>query len=107
MAIGNAAAVLAALGHKLRFAAWRMLVPHGPSRSFPGVLSAQLDVAPSSLSFYLQHMTMAGVLVQRRFSRQIIYAVNNQVMNALCDFLTNADDQTVHVPTAVLPAADG
>jgi DNA-binding transcriptional ArsR family regulator len=104
MAIENAAAALAALGHKLRLAAWRMLVPHGQIGLPAGAISAQLAVAPSSLSFHLQQMTVAGVLVQRRSSRQIIYAVNSQVMNALCDFLTKAEHETVRLPIAALPA---
>jgi DNA-binding transcriptional ArsR family regulator len=104
MAIENAAAALAALGHKLRFAAWRMLVPHGQVGLPAGAISAQLAVAPSSLSFHLQQMTLAGVLWQRRSSRQIIYAVNNQVMDALRDFLANAESETIGLPTTTLHA---
>src|SRR5258708_20449277 len=35
---------------------------------------SQLSVAPSSLSFHLQQLLHAGLVTQRRLSRQLIYA---------------------------------
>ena len=81
--------VLAALGHRLRLQLWRMLVPHGPRGLSAGSIATQLAVAPSSLSFHLQQMTQAGILMQRRSSRRIIYAVNSEVVDDLCDFLAS------------------
>ena len=76
-------AALAALGHKVRLDMWRMLVPYG-GRGLPaGVLATLLSIPPSSLSFHLRQMAQAGVLVQRRSSRQIIYAVNAEVAQSL------------------------
>jgi DNA-binding transcriptional ArsR family regulator len=85
-----AVAALAALGHDLRFEVWRLLVPHGPAGLSAGTLSALLAVAPSSLSFHLQQLTQCGILVQRRSSRQIIYAVNSEVIAALCHVLAKS-----------------
>jgi ArsR family transcriptional regulator, arsenate/arsenite/antimonite-responsive transcriptional repressor len=82
-----AAAALAALGHGLRLEVWRLLVPYGPRGLSAGVIAARLEVAPSSLSFHLQQMTHGRILVQQRSSRQIIYAINDEVMKALVNFL--------------------
>ncbi len=84
-----AVAALAALGHGLRLEIWRLLAPYGPLGLAAGAISAHLEIPPSSLSFHLQQMTQGKVLVQRRSSRQIIYAVNNEVINSLCNFLAN------------------
>ena len=83
----SAVAALVALGHSLRLEVWRMLLPHGPLGLTAGSIAERLSVAPSSLSFHLQQMTQGRVLIQRRSSRHIIYAVNNEVVDALCDFL--------------------
>jgi ArsR family transcriptional regulator len=82
-----AAAALAALGHRLRLEVWRMLVPYGSLGLSAGAIAARLEIAPSSLSFHLQQMAHGRVLVQRRSSRQIIYAVNDEIIEALWSFL--------------------
>ncbi|MGD0104706.1 MAG: helix-turn-helix domain-containing protein [Rhodopila sp.] len=98
-----AVAALAALGHGLRLAVWRMLVPYGRVGLAAGVISAELAVPPSSLSFHLQQMVQGGVLVQRRSSRQIIYAVNDETIESLCDFLSNAGGAIIRLPASALP----
>jgi ArsR family transcriptional regulator, arsenate/arsenite/antimonite-responsive transcriptional repressor len=92
-----AVAALAALGHALRLEVWRILVPYGPLGLPAGAISAQLAVPPSSLSFHLQQMTQGKVLVQRRASRQIIYAVNGQMIDSLCDFLANPGGEVIQL----------
>jgi ArsR family transcriptional regulator, arsenate/arsenite/antimonite-responsive transcriptional repressor len=82
-----AAGALAALGHNLRIQVWRTLLPYGSLGLSAGSIAAQVSIAPSSLSFHLQQMIHGRVLVQRRCSRQIIYAVNHEIMDALCKFL--------------------
>jgi ArsR family transcriptional regulator len=64
-----------------------MLVPLGTRGLSAGAISAQMSVLPSSLSFHLRQMTQAGVLVQRRSSRQIIYAVNQDIIVGLTALL--------------------
>ena len=99
----QAVVVLAALGHELRFSLWRLLAPYG-SRGLPaGTIAARMSVLPSSLSFHLRGMTQAGVLIQRRSSRQIIYAVNHDVINGLVESLTNP---IVPVDTSADQASD-
>lgn len=87
MDTSSAVAALAALGHSLRLEVWRMLLPYGPTGLTAGLIAERLTVAPSSLSFHLQQMTQGRVLIQRRSSRHIIYAVNDEVVVSLCDFL--------------------
>jgi ArsR family transcriptional regulator len=91
MDISLAATALAALGHSLRLEVWRMLMPLGPIGLPAGVIASRLAVAPSSLSFHLQQMTQGRVLVQRRSSRQIIYAVDGEVISALREFLAGGN----------------
>ena len=95
-----AAAALAALGHSLRLQIWRTLMPHGSLGLSAGSIAAQVSVAPSSLSFHLQQMIHGRVLVQRRCSRQIIYAVNYEIMDALCKFLGGGD--LIQLPSSSL-----
>jgi ArsR family transcriptional regulator, arsenate/arsenite/antimonite-responsive transcriptional repressor len=94
---GVAVAALAALGHALRLEVWRILVPHGPLGLPAGAISALLAVPPSSLSFHLQQMTQGKVLLQRRASRQIIYAVNGQMIDQLCGFLANPGGEIIQL----------
>ena len=49
-------------------------------------------------------MTHGRILVQRRCSRQIIYAVNNQMIDSLCAFLANAGGEMTGVPPGALNA---
>ncbi len=83
-----AAAALGALGHETRLAVYRLLVQAGPEGLPAGALAEQLGIAPSSLTFHLQHLQRAGLMTQRRRARQLICAVDYAAMNALIGFLT-------------------
>jgi DNA-binding transcriptional ArsR family regulator len=76
-------AILAALGHAVRLSLWRMLLPYGSDGLSAGTIAKRMAIIPSSLSFHLRQMTQAGVLRQRRSSRNIVYAVNVDVMEEL------------------------
>jgi ArsR family transcriptional regulator len=86
----NAAAVeaLAALAHESRLALYRLLVEQGPDGLAAGALADRLKIAPSSLTFHLQHLQRAGLISQRRASRHLIYAADFAVMNDLVGYLT-------------------
>jgi ArsR family transcriptional regulator, arsenate/arsenite/antimonite-responsive transcriptional repressor len=94
----RAAAAIAALAHHVRLDVWRLLLPHGSLGLSAGTIAARLAIAPSSLSFHLLQMTHGRVLVQRRFIRQVIYAINEEVVALLFGFLTGED---MHRPPAV------
>ena len=79
---------LGALAQETRLALFRLLVERGPNGLSAGVLAERLDVPPSSLSFHLRALQHAGLITQRRASRQLIYAADFTAMNALVQYLT-------------------
>jgi ArsR family transcriptional regulator, arsenate/arsenite/antimonite-responsive transcriptional repressor len=81
-------AALGALAHETRLAAFRLLVQRGPDGLSAGTLAGALAVPPSSLTFHLQQLTHAGLITQRRVSRQLIYATDFTAMNAVMAYLT-------------------
>lgn len=81
-------AALAALAHEHRLQTYRLLVEIGPDGLPAGVIAERLGLPPSSLTFHLQHLLRAGLLSQRRVSRQLIYAMIPAAMNNLVGFLT-------------------
>ena len=84
----DALSALAALAHEHRLAIYRLLVKYGAEGLPAGVIAEHLALAPSSLTFHLQHLTRAGLLTQRRMSRQIFYATDFAAMNSLIGYLT-------------------
>jgi DNA-binding transcriptional ArsR family regulator len=84
----QAVQALGALAHGTRLAIFRMLVEQGPDGLAAGVIAEQLQLPPSSLSFHVQHLHRAGLVTQRRRSRQLIYAADFGNMNGLVGFLT-------------------
>jgi ArsR family transcriptional regulator, arsenate/arsenite/antimonite-responsive transcriptional repressor len=79
---------LAALAHEHRLAVFRLLVERGPDGLAAGVIAGQVGIAPSSLTFHLQHLHRAGLLTQRRVGRSLIYAADFAAMNGLLSYLT-------------------
>ena len=104
-------AALAALAHDHRLRAYRLLVEAGLDGLPAGTVADRLEMPPSSLTFHLQHLLRAGLVSQRRVSRQLIYAMIPAAMNDLVGFLTEncCGGQAVCVPAcnpaAVAPAA--
>ena len=76
-------AARAALGQETRLEAFRLLVQRGPDGLPAGAIAQALDLPPSSLTFHLQQLTHAGLITQRRLSRQIIYAADFAAMNSI------------------------
>ncbi|MCX7381322.1 MAG: helix-turn-helix domain-containing protein [Alphaproteobacteria bacterium] len=83
-----AVSALGALAHDTRLAVFRMLVERGPDGLSAGVIAERLGILPSSLTFHIQHLHRAGLVNQRRVSRQLIYAADYAAMNGLLGFLT-------------------
>lgn len=84
----QAVTALSAIAHDHRLAVYRMLVEQGPEGLPAGVIAERLDLPPSSLTFHLQQLLHAGLVTQRRLSRQLIYAADFAAMNALVGYLT-------------------
>ena len=79
---------LGALSQDTRLGLFRLLVERGPDGLPAGTLAERLRVPPSSLSFHLKALQHAGLITQRRLSRQIIYAADFAAMNAVVAYLT-------------------
>jgi DNA-binding transcriptional ArsR family regulator len=84
----HAITALGALAQENRLALFRLLVTAGPAGLRAGVIAERLGVQPSSLSFHLAQLVHAGLITQRRLSRQLIYSAEYGAMNALLAYLT-------------------
>jgi ArsR family transcriptional regulator len=79
---------LGALAHEHRLAVYRLLVQRGPEGLSAGTIGQRIGLLPSSLTFHLQNLQRAGLITQRRASRQLFYSVDFSVMNGLVGYLT-------------------
>ena len=84
----QAIAALGALAQETRLDLFRLLVTCGPQGLPAGAIAERLSVLPSSLSFHLQQLVHAGLITQRRSSRQLIYSAEYRTMNDLLAYLT-------------------
>lgn len=79
---------LSALAQEHRLAAFRLLVQAGEDGLPAGVIAEKLGVVASSMSFHLAALAHAGLVNQRRQSRQVIYSANYAAMNGVMFYLT-------------------
>ena len=87
MKTSKAITALGALAQETRLAIFRLLVQRGPAGLAAGVIAEKLDIPASSLSFHLAQLSHAGLIVQRRESRWLIYSVDFAAMNGLMGYL--------------------
>jgi len=80
---------LAALAHIHRLAVFRALVEQGPAGLSAGAIAETVGLLPSSLTFHLRHLQRAGLITQRRASRQLFYAADFAAINDLIAYLTD------------------
>lgn len=88
MKIASIIEALGALAHEHRLAIYRLLVQRGPEGLAAGSIGQRIGLVPSSLTFHLQNLQRAGLITQRRESRQLIYSADFSVMNGLVGYLT-------------------
>ena len=79
---------LGALAHEHRLKVYRLLVERGSPGLPAGAIADSVGLVPSSLTFHLQALHRAGLIVRRRESRQLIYSADFEAMNALVGYLT-------------------
>jgi DNA-binding transcriptional ArsR family regulator len=79
---------LGALAHEHRLAIFRLLIERGPEGLPAGRIADRVGLVPSSLTFHLQNLQRAGLIAQRRESRQLFYSADFTAMNALVSYLT-------------------
>ena len=84
----SAVEALNALAQEHRLALFRLLVQAGEKGLAAGAIAQQLGVPNSSLSFHLAQLRNAGLILQERQHRSLIYRANYPAMNALVAFLT-------------------
>lgn len=83
----TAVEALGALAQEHRLALFRLLVRAGESGMPAGAIAEALGVPNSSLSFHLTQLRNAGLILQERQHRSLIYRVDYAAMNALVAYL--------------------
>ena len=87
MKLADAVASLGALAQDHRLALFRLLVQAGEGGLPAGAIAEALGVPKSSLSFHLAQLRNAGLILQERQHRALIYRANYPAMNALVVYL--------------------
>ena len=86
---GSAAVeALGALAQEHRLSLFRLLVQAGDKGMAAGSIADKLGVPNSSLSFHLAQLRKAGLVLQERQHRSLIYRANYAAMNDLISYLT-------------------
>jgi DNA-binding transcriptional ArsR family regulator len=83
----SAIEALGALAQEHRLALFRLLVQAGDRGMAAGAIADALAVPNSSLSFHLSQLRNAGLVLQERQHRSLIYRANYPAMNALVAYL--------------------
>ena len=78
---------LAALAQEHRLAVFRLLVQAGDKGLAAGAIAVALGIPNSSLSFHLAQLRSAGLILQERQHRSLIYRANYAAMNSLVGYL--------------------
>ena len=84
----SAIQALGALAQEHRLAVFRQLVQAGDDGMAAGAIAEALELPNSSLSFHLAQLRKAGLILQQRRHRSLIYRANYPAMNALLAYLT-------------------
>jgi DNA-binding transcriptional ArsR family regulator len=83
----NAVGALSALAQEHRLELFRLLVQEGDEGMPAGAIAEALGVPNSSLSFHLSQLRNAGLILQERQHRSLIYRANYAAMNELVGYL--------------------
>jgi ArsR family transcriptional regulator, arsenate/arsenite/antimonite-responsive transcriptional repressor len=83
----SAIEALGALAQEHRLALFRLLVQAGEKGMPAGMIAEKLGVPNSSLSFHLTQLRKAGLILQERQHRSLIYRANYEAMKRLVAYL--------------------
>jgi len=100
----NAIDALAALAQDSRLAVFRLLVREGSAGLPAGAIAELLGIPAPTLSFHLNQLSAAGLVISRREGRSIIYAASFPGMRDLLGFL--AEDCCQGRPELCAPVLD-
>lgn len=89
METSDAVAALGALAQDNRLDVFRLLVQAGADGMAAGDIADRLDISSPTLSFHLNQLRQAGLIVVRRDGRSLIYSADYDGMNELMGFLTD------------------
>lgn len=81
-------AALAALAQENRLDLFRLLVRAGDDGLPAGAIAEALAIPNNTLSFHLDRLKNAGLVLHQRNGRNIIYAANYAAMDDVIGFLT-------------------
>ena len=87
MDINEALIAFDALSQETRLRVFRLLVESGPDGAPAGKISETLGLPHNTLSFHLNHMSNADLVVSRREGRSIIYSANFEFFTSLIRFM--------------------
>ena len=87
MKVESAIGALSALAQEHRLALFRLLVQAGDKGMAAGAIADALGLPNSSLSFHLAQLRNAGLILQERQHRSLIYRANYPAMNNLVGYL--------------------
>ena len=87
MKAATAIEALGALAQDHRLKLFRLLVQAGEKGMPAGAIADALGVPNSSLSFHLAQLRNAGLILQERQHRSLIYRANYAAMNGLIAYL--------------------
>lgn len=87
MEIEQAVKALAALAQESRLRVFRLLVSCGEGGISAGKISETLEIPAATLSFHLKELANAGLILQTRKGRSLIYRLNVDGMRDLLTYL--------------------
>lgn len=100
------ATALAALGHEVRLAVFRLLVRAGEEGLTVGEIGRHMGLPASTLAHHLGTLVDAGLVTQAREGRRIVSRADYAVMRATLAFLTDECCQGLGLVTEDAAAAD-
>ena len=109
MKAASAVEALGALAQEHRLTVFRQLVQAGDNGMAAGAIAEAIGIPGSSLSFHLAQLRHAGLILQERQHRSLIYRANYTAMNALLGYLTEnccAGSACEAEPACVPPASE-
>lgn len=75
------------LSQETRLRVFRLLVEYGSDGAPAGTISDTLKIPHNTLSFHLNHMSNANMVLSRREGRSIIYSANFEFFTGLIRFM--------------------